>query len=204
MAQAQAFVRKAPLTLQLARRRIKANQRRIHALHVQLGAAAFSLRGNATVGHQQAAVAVQQQLVWVHAVAGPFAGFFQAGGIAHANQALAGLQVGFGGVERAAISAGNDMAIKGAVRLGPDPKRRATARLPAHQPVARPARDGQQAAAGLGPHAMGAGRHIERRADLQRSAAWRQHTDLMVAVGRLPASAQALRGNGASPRDGRA
>ena len=154
MAQAQPGIGQAPLARNLTVfRRQQAGNGRVHVRELEFAPTRLRLGGNAAVGHHQAAVAVQQQLVGVHTAGAPFGDFFQRTRIAHTDQPLAVSQVGLGGVEVLAIMAGNDMAVKSAVSFNPVPLF-LTVRVYAQQPVTGAAAGKQQAAIGQLCHAM--------------------------------------------------
>ncbi|MNV80379.1 hypothetical protein D3C71_1739800 [compost metagenome] len=92
----------------------------------------------------------------VHAAGSPFGHFFQSPAVPHTDQPLAVGQIGFGRVEMAAVTAGNDMAIEAAVGLYPMPLFRlgAARRGQAHQPVTRAAAGKHQTAVAQAAHAM--------------------------------------------------
>ena len=89
VAQAEAGVGQAPLAQAPAGGGVQAHQGRIHAAQVALGAAGFRPGGDAAVGDDELAAGVQQQLVRVDAVRGPFGQQVQGARVAHADQTRA-------------------------------------------------------------------------------------------------------------------
>ena len=170
----------------------QADDGRVHVVQAQLAAPGFGLRGNAAVGHHQAAIAVQQQLVRVHAAGAPFGDLLQRLRVAHADQALAVGQVGFGGVELPAVGTGDHVAVEGAVGLDPVPVCTAI-RVQLQQPVAGAAAGKQQAAIGQLGHAVGPcgdGMGLDHLQAVRGGGRGLQHADKQVGPdgpGRSPA-----------------
>jgi hypothetical protein len=124
----------------------------------------------------------------------PCVGHSASARVAPGDEAGAGVDVGLGGVEPAAVGAGDDVAVERARGVDPVPERlHAAAGVPAHQPVAGAARGGEQGAIRQHVHAVRARGYFQRVLHGE-CAARGEHADAVAAVFLLPGRGQAQRG----------